>query len=696
MPDESEKFERIKTYVSGVFWYDPRSEIDGTLPFVPAREINNTADDPREIDIHWLDRLFGDGILLPKPVAAGEQSRALTMVISGPPGSGKSTLAMELCYRFATTNPGLNSVYFAIDGYAPWLRDNGKRLWGKPYTDQVDCGQIELYQYPASEAARAGAPPAPPGIISTVVDFLRGLSSDSRPADEEPFPRQPVAEEIKKYGVVVIDSLDVIPSATGKARLFEAWMSIIDKGPRLFIFILDSNHRRNQENHEFWEYICDVAIRMDRTSPTNAADGYMVRTLEIVKARYQQHAWGPQQIKLYEAHDHTQLNSQQRRRAYPFRSEGGVFIYPSIHYLLSIYKRSDPSDLPIWAATPLHGLNILLGSHRFASPATPPGEAGARDGILAEADRGFPDGRCTALVGGRGGHKSRIAVLHIVFRILEFSESGIIVSLRDDVPIVLTMIEDILSTMPNDQAETARDKLARYLDIVYFAPGNITPEEFLHRILLSVLRLKALGRELAQYRAAAGESKSRQKITLLFNSVDGLAPRFPMCAREPLFLAALVHVLSSHLVTSILVGATDSGKTDEYLGLYAIAELIINFSHCTLSKDDVDSITTAILEQAEFEHKAWQRAGNGLARPARPVREASAAIVEHWLRNNLTEPHVIVQILRHAGSHPSGSRALVFLIDQEHPLANIFPRPGLYCVPVKWSPTERARGNENA
>ena len=107
---------------------------------------------------------------------------------------------------------------------------------------------------------------------------------------------------------------------------------------------------------EFWEYISDIIIRLDHTGPTSPAEGYMLRTIEVVKARYQHHAWGPHQLKLYEPYDITpeeaeldengdqgEQYSDQLRRAHPFREQGGIFIYPSIHYLLSTYKRSDPT-----------------------------------------------------------------------------------------------------------------------------------------------------------------------------------------------------------------------------------------------------------------------------------------------------------------------------------------------------------------
>lgn len=44
--------------------------------------------------ISWLDRLFDGSILVTDP-----STRALIMLLTGPPGTVKSILALEMCYR---------------------------------------------------------------------------------------------------------------------------------------------------------------------------------------------------------------------------------------------------------------------------------------------------------------------------------------------------------------------------------------------------------------------------------------------------------------------------------------------------------------------------------------------------------------------------------------------------------------------
>lgn len=76
------------------------------------------------------------------------------------------------------------------------------------------------------------------------------------------------------------------------------------------------------------------------------------------------------------------------RQDHPYRTEGGIFIYPSIHYYLSLYKRRGPTA------------NVRYAETRPRL-----------DGVLKE---GFPEGRCTAFIGTRGGHKSHFGYLHLL------------------------------------------------------------------------------------------------------------------------------------------------------------------------------------------------------------------------------------------------------------------------------------------
>jgi hypothetical protein len=183
--------------------------------------------------------------------------------------------------------------------------------------------------------------------------------------------------------------------------------------------------------HDIWEYASDVVIRLDNTSTND----YYLRTIQIVKARYQSHTWGKHQLKIYKKpvlpdRSDPQAFEDIMRRSHPYRKVGGIFIYPSIHYYLSTYKRRGPIEQISYAQT----WPILTG-------------------VLEE---GIPEGRCTAFIGTRGGHKSHFGYLHLLHRILNWQvvnagrnvreEAALVISLRDDERMTWRTMEQIRNT----------------------------------------------------------------------------------------------------------------------------------------------------------------------------------------------------------------------------------------------------------
>src|SRR5689334_20953582 len=111
---------RILTGISPVRWCFRSSE--GNLVCENAT-INLAIS--REQPLSWFDELFHGGILCPETDGA---SRAVTVLLTGPPGTGKSTLAMEMCVRLAQRKfPGMankKALYLASEGYPPWILRN--------------------------------------------------------------------------------------------------------------------------------------------------------------------------------------------------------------------------------------------------------------------------------------------------------------------------------------------------------------------------------------------------------------------------------------------------------------------------------------------------------------------------------------------------------------------------------------------
>ncbi len=328
-------------------------------------------------------------------------------------------------------------------------------------------------------------------------------------------------------------------------------------------------------------------------------------------------------------------------RSHPYRLEGGIFIFPSIHYFLSAYKRHPISD-DRRVASAIRGLNRLLG--------------GKKDG-------GYPEGRCTAFIGSRGGHKSHLGYVEILSQILESKKrgsqrrAGLVVSLRDDEGLTRSTMEGILKHQ-FPRKHVSLDSLIQdgRLEIMYYPPGYITPEEFFHRLLLSIQRLKHDG----------------SAVSLLFNSLDQLAARFPLCARERIFIPGIVHMLTAEQVTSFFVAARDSPQPDGsvqagYYGLESMAELILEFESFPIAWGEY---CTRLASEGKFKEPAL-----GLQAESYPGRTL-----------------VGLTVVRFAGGRAAGAKGALDLVESVHdPAHDIFGRLGLHYCPVDAQLMEETR-----
>ncbi|MBI4664021.1 MAG: hypothetical protein HY735_34930 [Verrucomicrobia bacterium] len=315
------------------------------------------------------------------------------------------------------------------------------------------------------------------------------------------------------------------------------------------------------------------------------------------------------------------------RRAHPYRPSGGTFIYPSIHYHLSRYKRSDPIQLS-YAGTLPDGLNKLLG-------------------------KGLPEGRCTAFIGERGGHKSHLGYLHLMHRVLDCEESGLVISLRDDENMTRETMARILGEqqfekqvftskdqkafegLGGDNLERKRHRQNRLkeilddwerqdkIEILYYHPGYITPEEFFHRMFMSIHRIK--GRN--------------QKLTVLFNSLDQLAARFPLCAKQEIFVPGMIEALCGEAITSIFIAVQEPGQPDKQYGLLPMADLVLNFTRERIAYD--------------IYHESLEKAGL--------LRTSPQKVNQEIRRGDRNE--VVVEVQRFAGGQRAGRRGILELVD---------------------------------
>jgi KaiC/GvpD/RAD55 family RecA-like ATPase len=608
----------LTTNVSQAFWctHDARS------PFQPAAvpRKNNGKD-----TISWFDELFEGGIELPEELAHGH--RALTLLVTGPPGGGKSTLAMELCYRLAKEH-ALSSLYITSETDDQWMIEKA-RSFGWKDVDRVFVPQ---------QRTRA---PIPLVTIWKTTDFetyLQCKEELSKPLQAileslgkllpiDPKPAVKVTEEyfdhvkmrhrirVQEPKVLVIDSLNTV-DASKRPELFNKFLGIASSGPQLLVIIAESGSSPGAV--EFWEYVSDVVIRLDRHSVSD----YMVRTIEVVKARQQPHVWGVHQLKIYApvAVDDKELG--ELRRAHPYRGEGGIFIFPSIHYYLSVYKRSQPKDPPRHVKTPIAELNTILKG-------------------------GLPRGRCTGFIGCRGGHKSHLGYLHLLSRLIGAKgEKGIVVSLRDDEGTARQTMNKILLQELNYTGSLEDLESEDRLEILFYPPGYITAEEFFHRMYISIKRLKC--------------GKSKPSITLLFNSLDQLSSRFPLCARQQIFIPGIIEMLTAEEVTSLFIAVEEQGQPPEQYGLLSMADALLSFS------------------QQRFKGSTYC----GHVREALRTRNIDAATLQAAEEALGTHRQaVVLRVIRFAGGQAAGAGGILELMDESAIPFPLYGKEGLHFIP---------------
>lgn len=581
--------------------------------------------------ISWFDNLFEKGILLLDKA----EGRPLTFLITGPPGSGKTTLALEMCYRLAKNEENLNfkkfiSLYISTDTDTDQLITNANSF-GWEDTDQ--------YIFPAS-----GIRPPLTGYVavwgrdqikdwSTISDIvgtaLRGLTKWIIRASPETIIRRiqrifdflPFVSPVDREApdILVVDNLNVVEPEK-RADFFDQFLKIASRGTKMVILVLDSGFGRHE--HKTWEYICDIVLRVDSTYE----DDYYIRTIEIIKARYQTHVWGKHQLKIYAKPapiDPGSLDFKTRmRRAHPYRQEGGIFIYPSIHYYLSKYKRRSSTEPPKLIDTLPEKLNDIVQ---------------------------FPEGRCTAFIGNRGGHKSHLGYLHLLHRLMgnkqmEENEGALIVSLRDDEEMTKRTIRKILVQEFGVTEQQSNEHLARFeqenrLEILYYPPGYITPEEFFHRMMMSIHRLRC-----------KSASQPSTKLTLMFNSLDQLSARFPLCAKQEIFIPGIIESLCGERVTSIFIAVDEPGQPVEQYGLLPMADLILSFyRHRFDFIDYYNHITTC----------------HGLSKRSDAFKAKAHRIKQEFDMEESHREEVILQVIRFAGGQKGGSRGLLELVDEK-------------------------------
>lgn len=512
----------------------------------------------------WFDEILGGktegepearGILFPDGLGHGEGTQPLTLLIAGPPGSGKTTLATELAYRWAKTPqkwPGdsrkrkAHTIYLTTESsYQPFVANAGKFGWQRTVFRRAGQG-------------------GPPDRDARILVFDRLNALRMTPPDETPgssaLAKWLTPDRLGKWAgatdVVIIDSLNVLPTLREQRALFErVTTAFLDPkagtawGTRLLILVL--NTRRKSTTYAHWEYVADLAVLLRR----RVVARYLTYTLEIVKARFQDNALGEHVLKV--------VPPPRTTNPYPETAQPpGIHLHPSVHWHMSPAGQFVPGSQAEARRLSVSDASWALELRAIVAP--------EREG------RHFPRAATTLITGDRGTMKSHVGYHFLLDGALAYNERSLVIALRGEVESVREVLWSVAQVeYPSLAPKVGKAKLSRLIDVLPVRPGCITPEEFLERVLRMV------------------DSDGAEKVArVLFVAQDRLGVRFPLCARQSLFLTTLMDMLRDRGAATVAIGVDEGQEGGDAQGLAANAELVVSARHVTLPRNAFDYVTS--------------------------------------------------------------------------------------------------------
>ena len=149
---------------------------------------------------------------------------------------------------------------------------------------------------------------------------------------------------------------------------------------------------------------------------------------------------------------------------------------------------------------------------------------------------------------------------------------------------------------------------------------------------------------------------------VLFNSLDQLSARFPLCAKETIFVPGIVECLSGEGVTGIFIGVDEPDQPVEQFGLLPMADLIVSFYPYIFRYSDYLSYL-----------------GN------KSTTEAD--------RRDRGHEAIVLEVVRYAGGKRAGSRGLLELVSEND--LGPYTRGGLNFTPIDPDEFRGTRGDKS-
>lgn len=451
-----------------------------------------------ETKISQLDALLKDGgIVIP------ENADGISILIKGPAGAGKSTLALLLAAKCA--KDGGPVLYCALEQSDYSLKRLAKSL------DVDEKGWQWVQENDKIPNQRNWN-----GFV-----YLTNLQSQKKHVGEFQNYLDDLTEQVRDYvtphqkdkiSVIIIDSLDVFGKKPVDRLEFELLRKTLSAKNRILVFIGES-----EENELIWDRLVDMVIDLDRRE---SLAEYFLRTITIAKARFQNHILGSHVIKIKGRGSSVLPGERIEASASDQAPEFGFFIYPSLHYHLSVAierkRRFEIKQKASRAQKTKHGTTFLKTGFTVLDDAL---GGGVKRGTMTAIS-------CNVSYAAKGMGLSFLA------KGVENGEKSLYLSLQDD--------EDSIMRLPSGYTINTMVKDGG-LVIKSFRPGFISAEEFVDKIISEIL------------------DPTRQNAIfqrVLFDDVSQIALRFPLLDNAPVFLPTLMDIFKLYDMTAMFLSTT--------------------------------------------------------------------------------------------------------------------------------------------
>jgi KaiC/GvpD/RAD55 family RecA-like ATPase len=356
----------------------------------------------------------------------------------------------------------------------------------------------------------------------------------------------------ERTSIIVVDSLTVFGNSVLTRLEFEALKRSLDNRNRILIFI-------GEQNDSLWDRLADMVIELK----SNTLFGeYFLRTINIQKARFQNHILGSHVIKI-KGKNISLTSSEENDSASNNKIESGLFIYPSLHYHLSVAierkKRLEENQQGIQNKSD----NVLLKTGFNA---------------LDEALKGgIKRGTMTA-ISSNISYVARGIGMSFLAEGVKNGERSLYISLQDDPDSIIKLPANV---------DVGKMVLSTKLVIKSFRPGFISAEEFVDRIIQEIL-------ERPQDISDKTMKESNVRFQrVLFDDESQISLRFPLLEKAPVFLPTLMDIFKLYDMTALFLSTSISPgslKNPPKNNLYDLVNTVIE-----VQESDPDSETEAVV-----------------------------------------------------------------------------------------------------